>query len=92
MNNNFNPNMKNRFSANQKPYNDLINKASQKIGTSPQNLQKEIENGKIDNILKSLPPQQAKMFETILNNPAMAKKLMDTPQAKAIMQKFFNQK
>lgn len=90
MNNNFNS--KNNFSPNQKSYNELINKASEKIGTSPQNLQKEIENGKLDSILKSLPPQQAKMFQSILNNPALAKKLMDSPQAKSIMQKFFNQK
>lgn len=80
------------FNTNQKSFNELVNKASQKLGTSPQNLKNQIENGKLDNILKSLPPQQAKMFQTILKNPEMAKKLMDTPQAKSVMQKFFNQK
>lgn len=87
-----NTNNNNQFMKNPKAFNELVNKASQKIGTSPQNLQKQIENGKLDNIMKSLPPQQAKMFQNILKNPDMAKKLMDTPQAKSIMQKFFNQK
>lgn len=87
-----NSNNKNQYVPNQKSFNELVNKASQKIGTSPQNLQKEIENGKLDNIMKSLPPQQAKMFQNILKNPEMAKKLMDTPQAKSVMQKFFYKK
>lgn len=71
--------------------NEMINKASQKIGTSPSELKKQIDNGKLDSIMKNLPPQQAKNFQNILQNPELAKKLMDTPQAKAIMKKFFNQ-
>lgn len=77
-----------------KPYprnmNDLIQKASQQLGTSSGELKRQIDNGKLDEIMKKLPPQQAQNFQNILNNPELAKKLMDTPQAKMLMKKFFN--
>lgn len=77
---------------NPKAMNDLINQASKNLGTNPQTLKKQIENGKLEEIMKKLPPQQAKNFQNILNNPEMAKKLMQMPQAKMIMKKFFESK
>ncbi len=73
-----------------KKMNDLIQKASQQLGTSSGELKRQIDNGKLDEIMKKLPPQQAQNFQNILNNPELAKKLMDTPQAKILMKKFFN--
>lgn len=73
-----------------KNMNDLIQKASQQLGTSSGELKRQIDNGKLDEIMKKLPPQQAQNFQNILNNPELAKKLMDTPQAKILMKKFFN--
>lgn len=73
-----------------KNMNDLIQKASQQLGTSSGELKRQIDNGKLDEIMKKLPPQQAQNFQNILNNPELAKKLMDTPQAKMLMKKFFN--
>ncbi len=70
--------------------NELIQKASQQLGTSSGELKRQIDNGKLDEIMKKLPPQQAQNFQNILNNPELAKKLMDTPQAKMLMKKFFN--
>lgn len=74
---------------NQNAMNELIQQASKKLGASPEALKQQVNNGKLDEIMKKLPPQQAQSFQNILNNPELAKKLMDTPQAKAIMQKFF---
>lgn len=71
---------------------ELIGRASEKIGTSPQNLKQQIDSGKVDDIIRKLPPKQAENFKNILNNPEMAKKLMETPQAKMIMKQFFHQK
>ena len=70
----------------------LIGKASQTIGTSPQQLKQQIDNGKLDNIVSKLSPQQAKNFQDIINDPEKAKKLMETPQAKMLMKKLFNSK
>lgn len=77
---------------NPRAMNDLIQQASKNLGTSPQELKKQVDNGKLEDIMKKLPPQQAKNFQQILNNPEMAKKLMETPQAKMMMKKFFNSK
>ncbi len=77
---------------NPKAMNELIQQASQKIGVDARSLKNQIDNGKLDDIMKKLPPQQAKNFQNILNNPEMAKKLMETPQAKMIMKKFFQEK
>lgn len=73
-----------------KSMNELIQKASQQLGTSSGELKRQIDNGKLDEIMKKLPPQQAQNFQNILNNPELAKKLMDTPQAKLLMKKFFH--
>ena len=70
----------------------LIGKASQTIGTSPQQLKQQIDNGKLDDIVRKLPPQQAKSFQEIISDPEKAKKLMDTPKAKLLMKKLFNSK
>jgi hypothetical protein len=70
----------------------LIGKASEKIGTSPETLKQQIDAGRVDDIIRKLPPKQAENFKNILNNPEMAKKLMETPQAKMLMKQFFNQK
>ncbi len=69
---------------------DLIKQASGKIGTSPAELKKQIDNGKLDEITRKLPPKQAEQFKNILANPKLAQKMMQAPQAKAIMKKFFN--
>lgn len=76
--------------ANSRVMNDLIGKASQKIGANPNELKKQIENGKLEDIMRSLPPQQAKTFQSILSNPELAKKMMDTPQAQNLMRQFFS--
>ncbi|MGI5959562.1 MAG: hypothetical protein ACOX60_09125 [Massiliimalia sp.] len=77
---------------NPKAMNELIAQASKHIGTSPDQLRKQVENGKLEDIMKKLSPQQAQNFQNILNHPELAKRLMETPQAKAMMQKFFSQK
>lgn len=87
-----NNNQPNQQKVNTQGLNELIGQASQKIGTNPQDLKKQIDNGKLDDVMKKLPPQQAQQFQNILNNPEMAKKLMETPQAKMLMKKFFNDK
>ena len=68
---------------------DLIGKASQTIGTSPQQLKQQIDSGKLDDIVRKLPAKQAQSFQEILKDPEKAKKLMETPQAKMLMKKLF---
>lgn len=71
---------------------DLIGKASQAIGTTPQQLKDQIDGGRLDDIVRKLPPQQAKSFQELLKDPEKAKQLMETPQAKMLMKKLFHSK
>lgn len=73
-----------------KAMDELLRKASQQMGTSANELKQQVENGKLDDIMKKLPKQQAESFQNILNNPELAKKLMESPQAQAIMKKFMS--
>ncbi len=67
----------------------LIQEASKKLGMNPNDLKKQVESGKLDQLMKNLPPQQAQGFQQILNNPDVAKKMMQSPQVQQMMKQFF---
>lgn len=70
---------------------ELLRQASKQVGTSPQQLKQQVESGKMEEVMKKLPKQQAEHFQHLLNHPEQAKKLLETPQAKMLMKKFFSQ-
>lgn len=67
--------------------NGLLNTVSKKIGVPPQQLKKELEEGKFDNAISGLSRSDAAKFQQAIKNPKMIEKLMSTPQAKAIYEK-----
>lgn len=77
---------------NQPDLSGLVDEASKKLGISPKELQRQLENGTLDNIMKKLPQQQAQNFQQILNNPELAKKMMQSPQVQQMMKHFMKQK
>lgn len=72
--------------------NGLIQEASKKLGVNSKELQRQVESGKLDDLLKKMPPKQAQSFQQILNNPELAKKMMQSPQVQQMMKNFINQK
>lgn len=65
--------------------NKLISELSKKLGVSENNIKNAVQNGNVDNILKSSNTSQAKQVESILSDPEKTKKLLNSPQAKALM-------
>ncbi len=65
----------------------LLNTVSKKIGIAPEQLQKELEEGKFDSALSAMNQQEAAKFQQAVKNPAIVEKLMSTPQAKALYNK-----
>ena len=65
----------------------LIKAVSSKLGIPAETLKKELEQGKFDNALKNMKPNEAAMFNQIINNPKMLDKFMSTPQAQALYNK-----
>ena len=69
----------------------LINEAGKKAGVNPATLQQNVQNGQLDALLANMKPQDAKRFQEILNNPALAKQILNTPQAQKLVRRFAQQ-
>lgn len=69
----------------------LIQMASRKLDTTPQELRKNLENGTFDKALNSMNPQDAQKLQAALSNPQLAQAILSSPQAKEIFQKLTGQ-
>lgn len=65
--------------------NELIYQLSQKIGTSPEQLSSAADRGELGSILSSSQNPQARQAADILSDPEQTKKLLESPQAQALM-------
>lgn len=69
--------------------NELLALAAKKIGTSPQELKRRLQSGSAGDLAGSSGNDQVKK---VLSNPELAKKMLDTPQAKALLKKLMDNK
>ena len=65
----------------------LLNEAGKKAGVNPATLKQNV----LDALLANMKPQDAKRFQEILNNPALAKQLLNTPGAQKLIRRFAEQ-
>ena len=77
MNNNIDP----------KQLSGLLGAVSKKIGVPPEQLRRELEQGKFDSAIASMNDSDAAKFRQAVNNPKLVEKMMSTPQAKALYKK-----
>ncbi len=75
---------------NNKNMESLIKTASQKLGTNPEALKAQLENGNFEQLMNSLSPAQAQGVKHMLNNPKMAQKMMENPQAMEMLKKMMS--
>ena len=68
----------------------MLKVVSSKLGMSPQELQKQLESGKLDGAMKGLSPQDSAKLMNALSNPAMAQRILSTPQAQELIKKLKN--
>ena len=67
-----------------KKVNKLLGEVSKKYGISKEQLESAAQSGNIEN-LKNTNPNQSKQIESVLSDPEKAKKLLQSPQAQALM-------
>ncbi len=67
---------------------DLIRQAGQKAGVDPASLKNTIDSGKLDQLLQKMNPKDAQRLEQVLGNPQLAQQMLNTPQAKKLIQQF----
>ena len=65
----------------------LLNAVSRKLNISPDQLRRELEQGKFDNALKNMSPQDAEKFSAAIKQPKIIEQMMSTPQAQALYKK-----
>lgn len=68
-----------------KKVNKLLGEVSKKYGISKEQLESAAQSGNIENLLKNTHPNQSKQIESVLSDPEKAKKLLQSPQAQALM-------
>ena len=68
-----------------KKVNKLLGEVSKKYGISKEQLESAAQSGNIENLLKNKNPNQSKQIESVLSDPEKAKKLLQSPQAQALM-------
>ena len=68
-----------------KKVNKLLGEVSKKYGISKEQLESAAQSGNIANLLKNTNPNQSKQIESVLSDPEKAKKLLQSPQAQALM-------
>ncbi len=79
--------MSNFNQLNPKALQSLLNVASKKLNTTPDVLQKQLQDGTFQNALNSMPSNEAAMLQQALSNPKTAEKILSSPQAQAIYKK-----
>ena len=72
---------------NKNSLNDMLETASKKLGTDP-----EKSKGNINEILGNLNSEKAKEISSILSDKNKASKILSSPKAKQLLQKFFGGK
>lgn len=65
----------------------LLNAASKKLGTTPDTLREQLQNGTFDKALAGMPKNEAAMLTQALSNKETCEKILSSPQAQAIYRK-----
>jgi len=65
--------------------NQMLQMASKKMGTSPEELKKKLEANNLQDTMKQMNPNDAAKLQQLLANPALVKQMLSSPQAQAFL-------
>ncbi|GHU54361.1 hypothetical protein FACS1894132_08880 [Clostridia bacterium] len=68
--------------------NALLNTISQRLGVPPQEIEKAYQSGEFNDVLRNMPVGLKMQVMGAINNPQALERIMQTPQAQALMRKF----
>ena len=69
----------------------VLGMVGQKLGADPQALRKDLEAGKYDEVFRKMNSREAARLQQIVNNPALAQQLLNTPQAQQVLRGILEQ-
>lgn len=67
--------------------NNLLNGLSERLNTTPEQLRANLEKGNLGSVVSKMSSGQAKRLQKILDNPEQSEKILNSPQAQAIIKK-----
>ena len=67
--------------------NNLLNGLSERLNTTPEQLRANLEKGNLDSVVSKMSSGQAKRLQKIIDNPEQSEKILNSPQAQAIIKK-----
>ena len=76
----------------QQQINQLLQMASKKMGTTPEELKRKLETSNVEETLKHMNKNDAAKVQQVLSNPALAKQLLNSPQAQAMLKNMMGDK
>lgn len=68
----------------------LIATFANKTGSNAEVVQNNVNNGKVDELMKSLNEKQAQQVQSILNDPKKTQEILNSPAAQALMKRLMN--
>ena len=71
---------------------NILNSLAQKLGENPNEIKKNAQNGEVGNLLNKMDSKQASKVQEILNDREKTERLLNTPQAQALLKKFMGDK
>ncbi len=77
---------------NQKNLDALLNLASKKFGTTPDELKKNLQNGDIGQVIQGMSKEDSQKLQEALNNKKLTEKILGSPEAQELMKKLSDKK
>ncbi|MEM1486303.1 hypothetical protein V6615_15790 [Oscillospiraceae bacterium PP1C4] len=77
--------MNNNYNLSQSQLNALINLAGKKMGTNPDKLREQMQNGEMNDVLNKLSPAQRAQMNNLMNNPQAVEQFLSNPNLQALL-------
>lgn len=66
----------------------LFNQAGKQAGVSAEQVKQSVNSGDFSTLLRAMKPEDAKRFHQAINNPDLAKQILSSSQAQALLRRF----
>lgn len=71
--------------ANKNNTNKMLDELSRRLGVSQQTIKEAAQSGNVDDLLKNTNSESSEQIRSVLNDPQKAQKILNSPQAQAII-------
>jgi len=71
---------------------NILNSLAQKLGENPNEIKKNAQKGEVGSLLNKMDGKQASKVQEILNDKEKTERLLNTPQAQALIKKLMGDK